>query len=1088
MKDSSADNANGANSDQVTDSDIHTEAGEVNQFRDVTEVLHMPPRAEDSSESIEGESVSAKETKDHLKYKVGKMVGKGGMGIVYEAKDLDFKRTVAMKVLLRGRPKVSENDFQRFVEEAQITSQLEHPNIVPVHEMGNDAKGNVFYTMKYVRGLTLTDVINELRREKVETIEHYPLQRLLNIFQKACDAVAFAHSRGVIHHDLKPANIMLGDYGEVLVLDWGLAQVVDDFIASQEARNKEPPPPIDPNAEMMQVDEKFVDFEKEFQDLLNESIHTDKIGSDLRSQSGKIVGTPGFMAPEQLQSERKYQDFRTDIYSLGAILYSILTLRPPVHGTSLEDVLHKIVNGEICPPIIFNEPDSNTNVTGSACAYDKAVVHMPVKLPHCPDGRIPTALSDIVMKAMSVDPDDRYQSVMELQRDIEAYQDGVIWNLVLDDDFSDPDLESRWEVYGGLMEIKEREGRLYGGEPQYLLFKQPLPGDVRIEFECRQESAYLTDMACFMSAVKSDNWKEVPSSGYVFKYGGYSNSTNVLERADQKLWSESASPLQRGKTYKIRAERIGSRLRMTVNGEEVFSVVDTDPLSGSDRTAIGLSGSMTDTRYACVKIYCLGTPTKADILDIADKQLQRGHYTTAMDLYQEVIDSFPDAKRMAKARKGYETARNRNSMLKDLTLWKEKLEDAWPGVGFNLRMENDGLSLDVSCTGITDLGPLRGLPLTTLYCNDNSITDLEPLREMSLTTLNCGGNDIRSLEPLRGMPLITLLCEGCPVESLEPLRGMPLTMLNCGGSSPVTGLEPLSGMKLTWLCCWDSGIEDLEPLRGMELTAFYCDGNRIQTLEPLSGMPLGRLICSGNKIESLEPLKGMPLTTLHCAGNWITDLKPLRDMSLNMLSCQCNQIVTLEPITELPLNSLMCGGNKLTGIDKFIKNPPQKFLFDCDTITTEELEWVQKTWARDFRFAEHARQAELLLALRKNDTEKLTSLASEYQGRRYLYIPKFMRWQEARVFCESLGGHLVTITSREENNFVTSLFPGGSWFWLGLYTTDQGHQWVTGETYTFGNFVDALREHKPGEKVFCGGVWTSEVYAEVSNSFMIEWE
>lgn len=164
------------------------------------------------------------ETEPARKYDVGKFVARGGMGMILSAKDRCIRRHVAMKVMTAKYPPTGDQ-ILRFIEEGQVTGQLEHPNIVPVHELGVDAKGHVFYTMKMVRGHTLKDVLGGLRSGDPDTLCDYSLMHLLSIFQRICDGVAFAHSRGVIHRDLKPENIMLGDFGEVLVMDWGLAKV-----------------------------------------------------------------------------------------------------------------------------------------------------------------------------------------------------------------------------------------------------------------------------------------------------------------------------------------------------------------------------------------------------------------------------------------------------------------------------------------------------------------------------------------------------------------------------------------------------------------------------------------------------------------------------------------------------------------------------------------------------------------------------------------------------------------------------------------------------------------------------------------------
>ncbi|MFH0879571.1 MAG: protein kinase [Lentisphaerota bacterium] len=1005
------------------------------------------------------------------RYEMLRMISQGGMGTVYEARDVNCRRLVAMKVLSR-KLDLQKAELIRFIEEAQIASQLEHPNIVPVHELDLDETGLVYYTMKFVKGETLTAILDQIRLGHKDTIEHYPLARLLTIFQKICDAVAFAHSKGVMHRDLKPDNIMIGDFGEVLVMDWGLAKVL-----SRSDPGAIPSPAMVDAAAREGAGDSGLPID---------SVRADAIGMRVKTLKGFVMGTPGYMSPEQARNIDV--DERSDIYSLGAILYSILTLRPSVAGgKDLKDVLRQIEKGDFPPPVQFNKEGAEPCASETFSGVGTARRARP-RFAHCPGGLIPPYLSDAVMKAMAAHPAERYDSVKSFQRDVEAYQDGHVWHLVLDEQFNGPEFLERWEVFGGQWELKDGELRLRGGEPQFLLLRKPLSGDVRLEFECHQESVFLNDVACFMSAIRGDNWKEIPASGYEFKFGGYSNSVNVLIRADHRMWTQIASPLARGRKFHVQAERMGAQLRLVVNGEEVFSVLDQDPLSGSDRTAAGILGWMADTRYSRIRVYTMGTPWKADVLDIAERQMQKGHYKTAIDLYQDILESLPDADRRDKAGRGQAMAGNRQKLMAHIPAWRGRLEKAWPGAPVSVRVDNERLTVDISNAGIGDLSPLRDMPVTALYCSNNAIHSLDALRGMRLETLNCSNNPLRSLEPLRGMPLATLLCEACPVTSLESLRGMPLAMLNCGGSCPDTGLEPLRGMPLNWLSCWSSGLDSLEPVRGLHLTSLYCDGNEIESLEPLRGMPLGTLICGGNLIESLEPLQGMPLTALHCAGNNIADLSPLRGMMLSMLSCHVNRIRSLKPLEGIAFGSLVCGSNLLTSLEPFEENPPYSFLYDCDSLLSSDLERVRDRWAKDPRLEHHAQKADLLLALRQFDLARLRRFAHEFQGHHYLFIPKFMNWKDARAFCEKLGGHLVTITSSEENQFVESLMPEGSWFWMGLETTPRGHQWITGEEFGFSHFVDAVRERLPGEKVFCSGTWYSEVYPGVSNCFMIEWE
>ena len=151
------------------------------------------------------------------KYDIRKTMALGGMGMILEVKDLNLKRKVAMKVILDGNDN-NPDDVVRFIEEAQITGQLQHPNIIPVYDLGIDAKGSVFYTMKRIQGVDLETILTKLKENDTKFIKKYPLNTIINIFQKVCDAIAYAHSYNVIHRDLKPENIMVGDFGQVTVI------------------------------------------------------------------------------------------------------------------------------------------------------------------------------------------------------------------------------------------------------------------------------------------------------------------------------------------------------------------------------------------------------------------------------------------------------------------------------------------------------------------------------------------------------------------------------------------------------------------------------------------------------------------------------------------------------------------------------------------------------------------------------------------------------------------------------------------------------------------------------------------------------
>lgn len=273
------------------------------------------------------------------RYRIVERIASGGMGTVYLADDSVLGRRVALKIL--DLPDASGELAVRLLREAKILARLEHPGIVPVHDAGTLADSRVFYAMKFVEGERLDRLLS--RTES--------LPDRLRLFQRICDAVAFAHARGILHRDLKPENVMVGPFGEVLVMDWGIAKIVREPSERESAA---------------------------------EPRQSGAISSDSRSATtahGAILGTPGYMAPEQERGEVDSLDARSDIYSLGAILQYLLK-------RSLDS-----------PGVVSPEVDSSI--------------------------RAPRALAAIARKAMASNPADRYTSAGELGLDVARYLDGL---------------------------------------------------------------------------------------------------------------------------------------------------------------------------------------------------------------------------------------------------------------------------------------------------------------------------------------------------------------------------------------------------------------------------------------------------------------------------------------------------------------------------------------------------------------------------------------------------------------------------------------------------------------------------------------
>ncbi|MBV9491324.1 MAG: protein kinase [Verrucomicrobia bacterium] len=1124
------------------------------------------------------------------KYRLLETIGEGGMGKVWKARD-QFGNTVAIKMLRAGQD-ASSRQLERFKREAAIMARLSHRNICHIHEIGQ-AEGATFIAMEYVDGVSLAEVIRhseetspaarlrssqsrgsdwsdlvaEIKEGKkavpgsrdlaVEpapvpdagrkpasgsTVLMLPLQQVLAVVGAVCDAVQFAHEHGVLHRDLKPGNIMIRPDGEPVVMDFGLAKV--------QAQEHE--------------------------------------GETSISIEGQIVGTIEYMAPEQAHSSKHVTE-RADVYSLGAILYQVLTGQKHFHssGNLLVDV-------------------------------ERLRDHVPVPLRKVSKG-IDTDLQTIVLKALQADPARRYASVGQLREDLRRYQAGdpisarpptITYQLVtrmrkhrvafsfsavilllalifggssylewrqqwgdwteafavnfsqvppagrnwadwLEDYFTFQNREATapakpWPVRNGAMEMKQHEW--------CWLRNVRIRGDTKVVVKLRFTGPPEAFQICINARKNLRQWDYNPP-GYSCRFGIWQGSMDLITRneVDRRNDFNSllvspatqifASPGREGQATAANADarnvslvfqRQGDTVSLQVNGKDVHHDTYLLPLVGKrqaqrDRTEdyenIGIRTWGANVEVLQIAAYRFKLPEKASPIVAGDALVEAGDLMDAIERYKTIAKDYEivaTSISVLALTRGYLLAAQLGDVslqnyfhgalaklppgswpffqndprakylervleAETLTLWKEhRYRDAlrnFPGI-FKANPETrvvveclqaaheplepgvseellqwiarapDLAGLDVSSFGIADLSALAGVrSLRGLDCRKNRLTNLDVLRSVDqLRALYCGHNQIATLEPVKALNLFELYCNDNRVESLQPLANPALKTL----------------------------------------TTLYCGGNRITELSPLEGQPISALDCSHNQIGSLDPIPQLAeLSQLYCSSNRIRSVEPLRQAkNLRFLDCSFNAIQSLEPLKDLGLEYLDCSGNPITTLEPFVEAriPPQILIFNgCDALPDAEIERAIAVWsAKGMNF--HAGAGRLLLALKHGDFDKVRLLGSEFEGHRYLFVQNRLTASEAEQFCQKLGGHLVTITSARENEFLKQITPSGLSCHIGLVISGGNPHWVTGEAVE-EKFVPAQTEFRPSDRTVAwkDGLWLPLPQEDKPLPFIIEW-
>lgn len=496
------------------------------------------------------------------KYEILKSIGSGGMGEVFLAHDPSCGRDVALKKM---RDKWVDNTTMcsRFLREARVASQLAHPSIIPIYSI---EKG--FYTMPYIEGETLKQILRTTSKQvqKGESLHSVgqSIPSLIRLFLNICGAVAYAHSRGVLHRDLKPDNIVIGTFGEVIILDWGLAHYIDD-----------------------------PDF------------NTDELPQENKSLTlpGKIAGTLLYMSPERAFG--KTSNLTADIYSLGVILYQMLSLEFPFRRKTVKEFRKLFKHEVILPPEELS-----------------------------PDREISPHLSKIAMRCLEQNPKNRFQTVLDLIHETENYIDGIPeWQKAHKLSIKN---KSQWKFQENIA-ISKHKALTRGVDLMQwfnlMVSKAPFPGNIKIE--CTFQICEDSKGVGFLFCVPENKLHKGMEEGYCM----WIDLNNIrLYRSNVEIFNYNKISFDPKKTYQIRIFLIDNRIRFYINGIQKFSFTSRISLSGKH---FGLLTQDTSYTISNLSVSLGSQNILVNCLAIPDTFLAMGQFEHALNEYRKISHSFP---------------------------------------------------------------------------------------------------------------------------------------------------------------------------------------------------------------------------------------------------------------------------------------------------------------------------------------------------------------------------------------------------------------------------------------------------------------
>jgi Leucine-rich repeat (LRR) protein len=916
-------------------------------------------------------------------YTIGARIGRGGLGQVNLAIQQPFGREVAIKRLHSGADDALAR--RKFFAEALIAAQLEHPNIVPIHDLLLDDEGRLQLVMKRVEGVPWRTLLEQ--QQGAPAARRLALDDHLDILLKVCDAVACAHGRGILHCDLKPDNVMVGAFGEVLLMDWGCALA---FTAGHH--------PALPQVRTLVVP----------------------------------CGTPNYLAPEMAMAQAARIGPVSDVYQLGAVLYELLTGTRPNRGTEVMEVMKDAAWGTVVPPHqaapARTIPDELSDIAMAALAKDPAQ-----RIPAV--GAFAARLLDYRRHAQAVTLAARARTLVAHAGQGGPEQDDLL-RKALSSAEQACEIWPEWSgaqvaLYDAQLAYARRCVDSGAAATAATLAQQAAgvaerlarPALVDIAHELHQEAEHADrDQQAHQRQLRLA--RVVVIAGTALLVAGLAIAVVVTEgarlraatalviaegerhKAEQALLELGREQHQRNAEEKTSAPALVAQARRQIQAKQwaeaaqaLETAADYDPRlleARQLRAAVLVGAGRYQAAMAAAGEWLALEPGQALALRLRELcALAHDGTRPPVEVQVALAELFDEMKIYTLAEVFALSPGKR------LELYRKRLDQAWPGAGGTLSIRADGrlvssagggrvrglagrsevvdLSplagmpfavLDLARTHVHDLSPLAGMPLEELDCSATPLEDLQALAGLPLRTLILDGTRIKDLAVLKGLALERLSLVGCPVHDLGPLQGKSFALLDLSGSevesmaelagsaqgelvlrhTRVHALSPLIGTAITSLDLTGCPLDDLAilgrlkvrrfaglsiplsalgkiralPITGLELT----DTATLSDLRELHGLTLTALAFPGGRVSDLGPLAGMALSELRLAGNPVQSLATLAGMPLRRLDISRSQVHDLAPLRDCPLEELRASAAPLRDLAPLAGRPLRLLYID----------------------------------------------------------------------------------------------------------------------------------------------------------------